>query len=104
MYTLDDCEQVIRECQVSAIRARSTALREYWRELELVWDRRKRDMEKAALKAFYENRRGEVPAGPNALKDHCPDPAHWGADQYKCLKCGRVWDRDDDKPNCHMEG
>ena len=30
----------------------------------------------------------------------CPDPARWGADQYKCLRCGRIWDRDDERPDC----
>ena len=26
----------------------------------------------------------------------------WGMDQYKCPKCGVMWDRDEERPNCQI--
>lgn len=34
---------------------------------------------------------GEVSCGP---------VTRYGADQNKCLKCGRIWGTDEDKPDC----
>ena len=36
-------------------------------------------------------RSGEVSCGP---------VTRYGADQNKCLKCGRIWGTDEDKPDC----
>jgi hypothetical protein len=32
----------------------------------------------------------------------CPEPMGWSTDQYKCGKCGRIWDRDEQKPDCTL--
>lgn len=30
----------------------------------------------------------------------CPEPAYYGSDELKCLKCGRIWDAHEDRPDC----
>lgn len=38
----------------------------------------------------------------NYFKEHgtCPEPVRHGADEMRCLKCHRVWERGEDKPPC----
>lgn len=32
----------------------------------------------------------------------CPEPMGWGTDQFKCMRCGRIWDRGEQKPDCDI--
>lgn len=42
------------------------------------------------------------PAAQVAIQpDECPAPVNWGSDEYKCPRCGRIWDRDEQRPECN---
>lgn len=45
---------------------------------------------------LVENRHQAMMTGPD-----CPDPVPWGSDEYKCPRCGRIWDRDEQRPDCN---
>ena len=40
---------------------------------------------------------------PPAPPVRCNELAQvWGMDQYKCPKCGVMWDRDEERPDCRI--
>lgn len=40
---------------------------------------------------------------PPAAPARCEELAQvWGTDEYKCPKCGVMWDRDEERPDCRI--
>lgn len=57
-----------------------------------------------ALEAWQSKYSDAPSARPRSIYAICPPPIRHGQDQYRCQKCGMVWDTNEDKPDCNRKG
>ena len=97
-YTLNDCKNASRACEHLADKLdTSRAMRKYWQDLADMWQGRARDIERASLQ------QDTLKLMPMVANCEAPCTA-LGGDEYKCLTCGRIWGRNEQRPNCEGAG
>ena len=91
MYTLAECRAASQAADNLERAACSNTMRDYWRGVKDMWERRARELERNSLAL------DRLAAG---IQVECPEPVRWGNDQVKCHKCNRIWDNSEEKPPC----
>lgn len=90
-YTISDCKAARAACERLMDEAQSQVMRNYWRDVHDMWNKRERGIEGDSLKQLAKVR---------AASASCPIPYRYGHDEMRCNECHIIWDIRDDKPPC----